>query len=127
MVENILIEGILFIKMGLRLFFGKFFNRVRVIGKYNYILIDDYKKDLEDINHELVLVEDTIKYYEVRRSVLLDWKHLVELKIARYGEADICCNCRFYSKGVCSLFDSSVNSDATCDDFEWKDDDIKLL
>lgn len=112
--------------MGFREFLGKFFNRVKVIGKYNYISISDYKEDLEAINHELGLVDDTIRYYEVRRSVLDDWKHLVEVKIAKYGERDVCCNCKFYSKGVCGRFDSSVNDDATCESFEWCDDGISL-
>ena len=87
-----------------------------------YIGIKDYQDDLDRINRELRLVDDTIEYYKLHRKVLNHSKNLIEEKIGYWNESDTCSNCRFFSNLYCSKFESDVNPNATCQSFEWKTD-----
>ena len=96
------------------------------MGLYNRwgVSVVDYKEELDFVNNEIKLVDETIKYYRGRRNLLLGWKHSLEVCLGRLGDKDTCVNCRFYSNQYCSKFDFSVNDGATCDSFEWNEDNI---
>ena len=99
-----------------------------VVYDFEYVTLEDCKKELKSIDEELSDLEETVKYYNARRKSLLDWRHELEVHIGKLGEADICCNCKFYSDTIklyCNLYACSVNEDATCSSFEWGEGTIK--
>ena len=103
------------------MFFRRLFRRFFPVNRFtrDYIDVSSYKEDLDSINKEIRLVEDTIKYYELHYDMLKKYRDVLEVKLGHFDESDICRNCVFFDKSYCSKFDMSVNSDATCDDFKW--------
>lgn len=104
-------------------------NKKGLFGKtsnFEYIYIDDYRVELDNVNSEILDVENTIAYYVNRKKILEDWKHTLEINIARWDDKDICKNCRFYTKLYCTKFKSSVSEDANCSSFEWSEDSLEL-
>lgn len=110
-------------------FFKRLINNNGLFSKvsdFKYINIYDYEKELENVNSELLDVENTIDYYINRKKILNEWKHRLEITIAKWDEEDNCRNCKFYTKLYCNKFESTVSPDATCDSFEWTSDELDL-
>ena len=97
------------------------------ISEFDYVNIDDHKRELVDVESEIVEVENTIRYYINRKKILEDWKRELEISILKWDDEDICRNCRYYNHLYCSKFQSTVNEDATCSSFEWSLEDLDFV
>jgi hypothetical protein len=90
------------------------------VSKVSYISLEDYKKEIEDIDRELKEIKVTLDYYSDRRKMLEEWKHIVEVKINKWNEDNTCSFCKYCNNLYCSKFNMSVDGGATCSDFEWR-------
>ena len=100
-------------------YFPSLYSSFNTLNSIDYKSVEAYRDDLDEINDELVLINDTIEYYSFRRKQLTSWKNNIERKIGE-DESSNCCNCNFYDNRVCSKFRCTVEPDATCHSFEWK-------
>ena len=99
-------------------YFPSLYSSINSVSQVDYKGVEDYRKDLDSINKELLMVNETIEYYSLRRKQLTSWKKSIEKRIGE-DESSNCCNCKFYNNRFCSKYKFTVEADATCHSFEW--------
>ena len=114
--------------MGLMEFFRKYFPRVYYeyetffnnVSNLDYVDLEDYHDELNRVKLEIKDVERTINYFKDRHKVLTEWQLVLEERLGSWNSEDTCFNCKHYHQPYCQKHKMNTVSDATCDDFVWK-------